>query len=166
MASSPADIYLRDSIACETLKQVCLIPSFPIDLYNNIFFVSLQGSSGSSSEKGYICDSDSDGDKVSLNYQLFYSKGKLRKRRKGGGTKRRRRRVSYDYSLFFALSLLVQLLTTDQSNSLWSCFFASSISFLSHQPLVGHWKMAWQLACTRRIKHAGLILLNSIHFHV
>ena len=90
MASSPADIYLRDSIACETLKQVCLIPSFPIDLYNNIFFfVSLQGSSGSSSEKGYICDSDSDGDKVSLNYQLFYSKGKLRKRRGNKKTKKK-----------------------------------------------------------------------------
>jgi len=34
--------------------------------------VTNKGSSGSSSEKGYICDSDSDGDKVQENYQKLY----------------------------------------------------------------------------------------------
>ena len=35
-----------------------------LNIFNKYFTFLFQGSSGSSSEKGYICDSDSDGDKV------------------------------------------------------------------------------------------------------
>ena len=43
-----------------------------LNIFNKCFTFLFQGSSGSSSEKGYICDSDSDGDKVRQYYYFFF----------------------------------------------------------------------------------------------
>ena len=43
-----------------------------MDIFNKCFTFLFQGSSGSSSEKGYICDSDSDGDKVRQYYTTTF----------------------------------------------------------------------------------------------